>query len=102
MSKHPHTGTAAAPTLASGPQAGAMLNPVQASDYLRQTWNLPRGPRRLAELRNEGCGPKYHRAGNEVRYTPAHLDEYARAALGKPLSSTAEEFTRQEAPAATG
>jgi hypothetical protein len=102
MSKHPRTGAAAAPDPAASVSGlPAVLDPSQASDYLRRTWNLSRGPRRLAELRNEGGGPKYHRAGNEVRYTIAALDAFARAALGAPLASTAEEFTRTEQLART-
>jgi hypothetical protein len=73
-----------------------LLNPQQASDYLRNKWNLSRGPRRLAELRAEGSGPRYYRTGNEVRYQPVHLDDYAIKALGEPLSSTAEEAARRQ------
>jgi hypothetical protein len=72
-----------------------LLNPQQASDHLRNKWNLSRGPRRLAELRVEGTGPRYFRAGNEVRYKSIHLDEYAIKTLGEPLSSTSEEAIRR-------
>jgi hypothetical protein len=73
-----------------------LLNPQQASDYLRNKWNLSRGPRRLSELRNEGTGPRYFRAGNEVRYKVIHLDEYAIKTLGEPLTSTSEEASRRQ------
>jgi hypothetical protein len=76
-----------------------LLSPPEASAYLKDKWNLPRGPRRLGELRAEGGGPKYYRAGNEVRYAPIHLDEYAVKILGEPLSSTSEETARRRAVA---
>jgi hypothetical protein len=76
-------------------QVRQFLNSQEASDYLRRKWNLSRGPRRLAELRAEGTGPRYFRAGNEVRYKSVHLDEYAIKALGEPLTSTSEEIVRR-------
>jgi hypothetical protein len=74
----------------------AFLDPDQASIFLKRVFNLARGPRRLAQLRAEGTGPKYFRDGNVVRYQPRHLREYGERCLGEPVSSTAEESAKRQ------
>jgi hypothetical protein len=63
----------------------------EASQYLWKWYRLKRNPRRLAQLRASGDGPKYYRDGLVVRYREADLDEWAEQQLGEPLVSTAQE-----------
>jgi hypothetical protein len=68
------------------------LTTEQASDRLNKKHNIQVGPRRLAQLRYEGGGPRFHRLGaKEVRYNIDEIDAWAKQRLGTPISSTSEE-----------
>jgi hypothetical protein len=71
------------------------MPPHGTTEYLRTQWGLRRGKRRLAELRANGGGPLYHRAGNEILYFPDDVDAWAEDQLGAPLRSTSEEAARR-------
>jgi hypothetical protein len=85
--------------LLSSAGLGAVLScwrtPPEASLYLWDKFRVKRNPRRLAQLRASGEGPKFHRDGCVVRYHSDNLDAYGELVLGEPATSTSEENARR-------
>ena len=69
----------------------ALLSTKAASDYLQDRWGIKRSVRTLQQMRRDGDGPRYRRAGNDVVYAPAALDLWVRERFGTEVRSTAEE-----------
>ena len=69
----------------------ALLSTKATSEYLRDRWGLKRSVRTLQQMRRDGDGPRYRRAGNDVLYSPAALDSWIREHFGTEVQSTAEE-----------
>jgi hypothetical protein len=68
-----------------------ILPPPAASQYLDETWGIRRRPATLAKLRcTSSEGPKYVKAGREVRYSPNTLDDFARSLISEPRTSTSD------------
>lgn len=67
------------------------FTPEELSDYLWDHHRIRRSTTRLARLRQIGGGPPFYRDGVYARYPQRSAAEWARALLGKPVSSTAEE-----------
>jgi hypothetical protein len=67
------------------------MPPNDTTEYLLKQWGLRRGKRRLAELRTNGGGPLFHRAGNEVLYFPDDVDAWAEQQIGPALRNTSEQ-----------
>jgi hypothetical protein len=68
----------------------AYLRRRAAAEYLKQHWGVPCSEKTLAKLACVGGGPVYRCFGRVPLYTPADLDEFARAKIGKPVRSTSE------------
>lgn len=66
-----------------------LLNPRQASEYLRQK-GVSRAPVTLRNLRLKGGGPQFRKLGNSVFYEPALLDTWIEDHLTAPVSSTSQ------------
>jgi hypothetical protein len=72
------------------------FTPDELTTYLRDQYRLQRGKRRLAEMRATGEGPPFFRAGGcQVLYRRDLADTWARAVIGEPLKSTADESSRR-------
>ncbi|MBZ9810711.1 hypothetical protein [Mesorhizobium sp. ESP-6-2] len=67
----------------------ALLNPKQASHYLREK-GVIRSPVTLRNLRVKGGGPQFRKLGNNVFYEPQLLDEWINNRLTAPVASTSE------------
>jgi len=80
-------------TLPEGEQQ--FLRPDEATVYTEQKWGIVRKPRSWREMRRNGSGPKYRRAGNEIVYTRASIDEWVREKFGDEVQSTTEEAARR-------
>lgn len=65
------------------------LRRKQAAEYLKGKFGFGSG-RTLAKLACIGGGPEFRKAGSTVLYEPAKLDEWARAKIGAPQSSTSD------------
>ena len=66
------------------------LRRVEASRYLLENWGIRRTPKTLAKLAVTGGGPVFEKDGRFPLYTEPRLDDWARAQLSPPVSSTAE------------
>ena len=66
------------------------LRRAAASQYLLEKWGISRTPKTLAKLAVTGGGPIFEKDGRFPLYLPEYLDEFARAQLSPPVSSTAE------------
>lgn len=65
--------------------------PEAASQYLLDKWGIRRTPATLAKQRHEGTGPRFRRAGRDIIYDEAALDEYAAGRISAiDFQSTAE------------
>ena len=66
------------------------LRREEASQYLLREWGISRTPKTLAKLAVTSGGPAFETDGRIPLYTEAGLDEFARAQLSPPVSSTSE------------
>ena len=66
------------------------LRRAEASRYLNKEWGISRTPKTLAKLAVTGGGPVFEKDGRIPLYTEPALDDWARAQLSPPVSSTAE------------
>ena len=66
------------------------LRRAAASQYLLETWGISRTPNTLAKLAVTGGGPVFEKDGRIPLYTEPALDDWVRAQLSPPVSSTAE------------
>jgi hypothetical protein len=67
-----------------------LLRRWEAARHVVDTWGIPLSPKTLAKLAVIGGGPKFRRAGRIPLYDPSQLDDWARARLSPPVSSTSE------------
>jgi hypothetical protein len=66
-----------------------LLNPKQASEYLRSK-GVARAAVTLRNLRLKGGGPQFRKLGNNVYYEPELLDQWIADQLTAPVRSTSE------------
>ena len=66
------------------------LKAVEASAYLKETWNVKHSASYLAWLRCRGGGPKFYLVGRIPHYIIVDLDLYGRKKTGPVVSTTAE------------
>lgn len=67
-----------------------LLDPEAASAYLLKEHGVKRAPVTLRNLRVKGGGPQFRKLGNNVYYEPELLDEWIRARLTAPVTSTSD------------
>ncbi len=67
------------------------LTTEQASQYLKESHGLKKGPTTLARMRVMGGGPGYYRDGRSPRYTIETLDAWAAGIKGRVFVNTAAE-----------
>jgi hypothetical protein len=56
-------------------------NRIQASEYLRQHWQLSYMPNTLARMASNGRGPDYHHRGRFAFYAQSDLDAWAQTKI---------------------
>ena len=66
------------------------LRRKEASAYLLREWGISRTPKTLAKLAVIGGGPAFQKDGRIPLHTEQALDDWARAQLTPPLTSTSE------------
>ena len=66
------------------------LRRKEASLYLLEGWGISRTPKTLAKLAVTGGGPVFEKDGRIPLYMGQSLDDWARAQLTPPVSSTSE------------
>ena len=66
------------------------LRRKEASKYLLDIWGISRKPSTLSKLATIGGGPAFQKDGNIPLYTEPGLDDFARATLTAPVTSTSE------------
>ena len=73
-------------------QREPLLRRREASDYLHETWGLPRSPRTLANIASSSSdGPRFKIAGAVPLYPKSALDAYAKRVISEQtFASTAE------------
>jgi hypothetical protein len=62
----------------------------EASAYLLVAHSIKRSPATLAMLRTRGGGPPFRKAGTQVIYEAADLDQWAAGYKSGPLASTSQ------------
>lgn len=67
----------------------------EASEYLRDTYNIRCAPATLAKMVSAGGGPRYHKVNRSPLYPVAELDIWARKQLGPLHSSSSDCLTNQ-------
>ena len=67
-----------------------LLNRVEAAEFLNGLGGIQTTAKGLAKRAHTGTGPKFHRFGPRVLYAPADLEEWFRAYLSAPRSSTSD------------
>jgi hypothetical protein len=77
-------------SLEHAPQRARRFRRKEACDYLSDEHGVRRSPRTLAKLAVLGGGPVMIYEGRFPTYTPAALDDYAKAILSAPVHNTAE------------
>jgi hypothetical protein len=66
------------------------LTRQQASQYLRERWNLSYVAHSLALYAVRGTGPEYSKAGPRAMYTREALDDWAKTKLTGPAKKASE------------
>lgn len=77
-------------SLEHAPHRARRFRRKEACDYLSDEHGVRRSPRTLAKLAVLGGGPVMIYEGRFPTYTPAALDDYAKAILSAPVHNTAE------------
>jgi hypothetical protein len=62
----------------------------EASQYLKEKWNIDRAPSTLAKYACVGGGPKFQHAARLPLYPEEELDAYAQSILSPLKSSTSD------------
>jgi hypothetical protein len=65
------------------------LRSKPAGDFLKENFGFG-SKKTLDKLATVGGGPEYHKAGHVRIYTPEALTKWARAKIGQPQTSTAQ------------
>jgi len=78
-------------------QGKVNLRRDEASDYLRETYNIRYAPATLAKMVSTGGGPRYHKVNRSPLYPVAELDAWARKLLGPLHSSSSDCLIDQRA-----
>lgn len=68
-----------------------LLNRTEAAEYLNQLGGISTTGRALAKRAVLGTGPRFHKFGSRVLYSPADLREWFEANLSGPKSSTSDQ-----------
>lgn len=74
------------------------LRRVEASQYLKAVWGIDRAPTTLAKLAVVGGGPRFRKAARIPLYPPEFLDEWAKALLSPPMTSTSDTGVGEDGP----
>jgi len=74
-----------------------ILRRDEASEYLRETYNIRCAPATLAKMVSTGGGPRYHKVNRSPLYPVAELDVWARKQLGPLHSSSSDCLIDQRA-----
>jgi hypothetical protein len=72
------------------PPDETFLPPDETLDYIEGKYGKRHSKSWLAKLRCIGGGPKFHKAGWSVLYTPPDVDEWYPRRLSPKVSSTSE------------